>query len=233
MLPKQKTGPELTGSGPVPRFTSIMHSFLHRFSLYVLVVLLCAGLALASNLETAKRAYEVKDYATALKVATPLAEQGNAEAQLLLGRMYLKGEGVLMDPDQAIKWFKASARQGNGNAQFFLGSMYLLPQKDVGEGAKWLRLSAEQGNQDAQYVLGKAYIQGLEGLPRDPVQAEMWLWLAAKENLAFYKGELASAERQMSMDQMVKGRALAVAWKPKPGLKPEEQPKSGEKPVER
>jgi hypothetical protein len=57
----------------------------------------------------------------------------------------------------------------------------------------------------------------------------MWLWLAAKENLPFYKGELASAERQMTMDQLVKGRVLAVAWKPKPGLKPEEQPKAGEK----
>lgn len=229
MLPKQKTGLELTGSGPLPRFTSRMHSFLHRFVLYVFVVLLCAGLAIAADLETAKRAYEQKDYATALKEATPLAGQGNADAQLLLGRMYLKGDGVLMDREQAIKWFTASAAQGNADAQFLLGSMYLLPQKDIAEGVKWLRLSAEQGNQDAQYVLGKAYIQGLEGLPRDPVLAEMWLWLAAKENLPFYKGELASAERQMSMDQMVRGRALAVAWKPKSGLKPEEQPKSGEK----
>jgi TPR repeat protein len=140
--------------------------------------------------------------------------------------MYLKGDGVLRDNDQALKWLKASAAQGNAEAQFLLGSIYLLPQKDVNEGVKWLRLSADQGNQDAQYLLGKAYIQGLPALPRDPIQAEMWLWLAAKDNLAFYQGELASAERQMSMDQMVRGRALAAAWTPKPGLKREDKDKS-------
>ena len=87
----------------------------------------------------------------------------------------------------------------------------------------WLHLSAEQGNQDAQYLLGKTYSQGVQGVPRDPVQAEMWLWLAAQNNLAFYQGELLSAERQMTMDQMAHGRALAVAWKPKTGLKPDDQ----------
>jgi uncharacterized protein len=209
-----------------------VHSFRHRFLPCAFIVLLCAGLSAAADLETAKAAYEQKDYSTALKESTPLAKQGNAEAQVILGKMYLKGQGVITDPDEALKWFKASAVQGNAEAQFFLGSIYLLPQKDVAEGVKWTLLSAEQGNQDAQYVLGKAYIQGLPGLARDPVQAEMWLWLAAKDNLPFYQGELASAERQMSMNQLVSGRAKAVAWKPKPGLKPEEKPRAEETPGE-
>ena len=204
-----------------------MHSFSKRFFSCGFIALLCAGLAVAADLDAAKRAYQLKDYAAALKEATPIAEQGNPDAQVILGKMYLKGDGVLTDRDQAVKWFKASAAQGNSDAQFFLGSIYLLPQQDVTEGVKWLRLSAEQGNQDAQYLLGKTYIQGLEGLPRDPAQAEMWLWLAAKDNLPFYQGELLSAERQMTMDQKVRGRALAVAWKPKPGLKPEGQPQDG------
>jgi len=206
-----------------------MHSFSHRLSPFVFIVLVGAQFSAAADLKSAKRAYELKDYATALKEATPLAEQGNPDAQLLLGRMYLKGDGVLTDPDQAIKWFKASAAQGNSDAQFLLGSMYLLPQKDVAEGVKWLRLSAEQGNQDAQYLLGKAYLQGLEGLPRDPVKAEMWLRLAAKENLPFYKGELDSAEKQMTVDQRARGMALAVAWKPKHGLRPDAKPAPDQK----
>jgi len=89
---------------------------------------------------------------------------------------------------------------------------------------KWMRLSAEQGNKDAQYLPGKAYIQGLKDFARDPVQAEMWLRLAAKDNLEFYQNELLAAETQMSPEQLGNGKALAEAWKPKHGLRPDEKP---------
>lgn len=190
-----------------------MRSWLLRFSFCVFTILLCSLPSAAADLASAKLAYEQKDYATALKEFTPLAEQGNADAQLFLGRMYVKGQGVLKDPDTAMKWFKASAVQGNADAQFFVGAWYLLPHRDIAEGAKWLRLSAEQGNQDAQFLLGKAYMQG--ELPRDPVQADMWLRLAAKDNLKFYDTELRVAEAQMTPDQIGQGKELAAAWKPK------------------
>src|SRR6266404_9620071 len=175
---------------------------LQQFSFLVSTILVSAGLSAGADLASAKHAYEGKNYTTALNELTPLAEQGNADAQVMLGRMYLMGQGVLKDPDQAIKWFKASATQGNADAQFFLGSMYLLPRKDVAEGLKWLRFSAEQGNQDAQLFLGKAYMEGSPELPRDPVQGGMWLRLAAKNNLEFYQSQLAAAEKQMSADQI-------------------------------
>jgi len=192
-----------------------MVSMLRRCLSCAFAILLWGNVSAGADLESAKQAYQQKDYATALKELTPLAEQGNVEAQLFLGRMYMLGEGVLKDPEQAVKWFKASASQGNADAQFFLGSMYLLPRRDVAEGVKWLRLSAEQGNQDAQYLLGKAYLQGDKEQPRDPVQAEMWLSLAAERNLEFYQKELRGAEAQMNPDQIAKGKALAAAWKPK------------------
>ncbi len=203
---------------------------LQKVLVYVSTMLLYASLSAGADLASAKRAYENEDYATALKELTPLADQGNAEAQLILGKIYMKGQGVLKDPDQAIKWFKASATQGNADAQFFLGSIYVLPRKDIVEGVKWLRLSAEQGNQDAQLLLGKTYLDGSREVPRDPVQAEMWLWLAAKDNLPFYQTQLASAERQISPEQREKGKALAASWKPKPEPKPAGEPRSGEKP---
>ncbi len=83
-----------------------------------------------------------------------------------------------------------------------------------------MRLAAEQGNQDAQLLLGKTYMEGVPGVTRDPVQGEMWLRLAAKDNLPFYQSELSVAESHMSTDQITKGKTLAEAWKPKPGLKP-------------
>jgi hypothetical protein len=192
----------------------MMSSWLRHFSMLALMMFIGAS-ALPADLESAKRAYEQKDYATALKEFTPLADQGKAEAQLYLGKMYMMGQGVLKDPDLAIKWLKASASQGNADAQFFLGSIYLLPQTDVPEGMRWMRLSAEQGNKDAQYLVGKVYIQGLKEVARDPIQADMWLRLAAKDNLEFYQNQLLAAEEQMTPEQIARGKAMAEAWKPK------------------
>lgn len=193
-----------------------MHSWSQRFSACISGILLCGGLSAAADLDSAKRAYDEKDYVTAFKEFTVLAEQGNSTAQVMMGRMYMMGEGVKPDRDQAIKWHKAAAAQGNADAQFFLGALYLLPQTDIGEGVKWLRLSAQQGNQDAQYLLGKAYFQGAKGFPRDPVQGAMWLRLAAKDNKKFYQDELDGTERQMTPDQVAKAKALAAEWRPNP-----------------
>lgn len=193
-----------------------MHLLLERYSRCVFAILLSVGVSAAADLESAQRAYDQKDFVTALKELPALAEQGNADAQLILGKMYMMGQGVPKDSEQAFKWLKAAAMKGNADAQFFLGSMYLLPQKDIGEGLQWLRLSAEQGMQDAQYLLGKAYMQGPKELPRDPVQGGMWLRLAAKENKRFYQDELQSAERQMTPDQVAKAKTLADEWKPNP-----------------
>ncbi len=197
---------------------------LRRFFLCTFTILLLARFGAGADLASAKRAYEEKDYAMALTQLLPLAEKANPEAQLLLGKMYLNGQGVFADPKQAIKWFNASAAQGNADAQFFLGSIYLLPHRDVTEGVRWLRLSAEQGNKDAQYLLGKAYLQGDKELPRDPAQAEMWLRLAATDNLEFYQNELLGAEKQMTAEQIAKGKALAATWKVKPALRPDSKP---------
>ena len=186
-----------------------------RVSLCVSTIVLSAGLLAGADLASAKRDYQEKNYDAALKESTPLAEGGNADAQALLGRMYMMGQGVNQDRDRAMKWFKAAAVQGNADAEFLLGSMYLLPQQDVSEGMKWLRLSADQGQQDAQLLLGKSYLQGDKDLPRDPVQADMWLRLAAKNNLDFYQNELRAAEGQMTADQIAAGKALADTWKAK------------------
>lgn len=203
---------------------------LRQLSIPITAIFFCAGLSVATDLAAGKKAYEQRDFATAFKEFSPPAEQGDAEAQFLLGRMYLKGEGVLKDTNRALKLFTASATQGNADAQFFLGSYSVLTHLDIAQGLKWLRFSAEQGNQDAQLLLGKSYMEGNRELPRDPVQGEMWLTLAAKDNLPFYQSELAAAESHISQDQIAKGKALAAAWKPKPGLKPDNNPGSSEKP---
>jgi len=45
-----------------------------------------------------------------------LAGQGDAEAQLNLGTMYIRGRGVPQDFSEAYAWFNISATQGNVSA---------------------------------------------------------------------------------------------------------------------
>lgn len=52
------------------------------------------------------------------------AEQGDAEAQGLLGIKYSLGDGVPQDDQQAAAWYRKAAEQGNAKAQCRLGIMY-------------------------------------------------------------------------------------------------------------
>ena len=52
------------------------------------------------------------------------AEQGDAKAQYILGRMYENGQGVPQDYKEAVKWYRRSAEQGHSKAQFNLALRY-------------------------------------------------------------------------------------------------------------
>jgi hypothetical protein len=89
--------------------------------LAALAVSLClAAPVLAGPFEDGKAAYERGDYATALRLWLPLAEQGDAIVQFNLGLLYYWGHGVLQDSVQdyveAHKWFDLAAAQGNLSA---------------------------------------------------------------------------------------------------------------------
>jgi TPR repeat protein len=49
------------------------------------------------------------------------AEQGNADAQYSLGRLYYEGRGVPQDYAQAAAWHRKAAEQGDAVAQGSLG----------------------------------------------------------------------------------------------------------------
>ena len=59
----------------------------------ILLVLSFAALVAADPLEDADAAVKRRDYATALRLIRPLAEQGNATAQYNLGNFYDNGLG--------------------------------------------------------------------------------------------------------------------------------------------
>ena len=58
-------------------------------------------------------------YETAIKEFRPLAEQGHAQAQFLLGIMSSQGRGVLKDSVQAYRWYTLAASHGDDLAEKF------------------------------------------------------------------------------------------------------------------
>jgi TPR repeat protein len=68
------------------------------------------GTAMAGPLEDGEVAYQRGDYTVALRLWRPLADGGNADAQLGLGTLYINGGGgVPQDYAQAHMWFNLSA----------------------------------------------------------------------------------------------------------------------------
>lgn len=127
-------------------------------------------------------AYQKGDYATALRLLRPLAEEGDVQAQLILGLMYDHGRGVEANDPEAMKWFRRAADQGDARAQFNLATAYAeghgVPQ-DYAQAVKWYRRAAEQNHAQAQYNLGLLYARGEAVVPQDNVRAHMWFNLAA------------------------------------------------------
>jgi TPR repeat protein len=96
------------------------------------------------------KAYENKDYATALKEWRPLADEGDAAAQFNLGLLYYDGNGVPQDYREAARWFERSAQQGYTKSQLNLGAMYAIGRgvkRDYVQSYVWFSLCAAGGDE--------------------------------------------------------------------------------------
>tara|TARA_R110000868_G_scaffold359173_1_gene621027 strand:- start:3887 stop:4489 length:603 start_codon:yes stop_codon:yes gene_type:complete len=187
---------------------------MNKLQSLVLAITLLVGsvsVATAQDFEKGREAFIAGDYAAALQEWKPMAEQGNANAQFMLGFMYRDGQGVPQDDAEAVKWYQLAAELGVAGAQRNLGDMYRLGQgvpQDYAKAKKWYQLAAEQGVADAQANLGVMYSFG-EGVPRDYVMAYMWYDIASA-NGHEKAGEFRD-KRAGRMTQVDIAKALAMA----------------------
>src|SRR5262249_372208 len=136
------------------------------FKYEIATILMMGSLAtpvVAGPFEDASAAYSKGDYATALGLLHPLADQGQAGAQVILGVMYANGQGVPQNQVEAMKWYRLAADQGEAGAQTALGVVYangLGVPKDSAMAVEWFRKAADQGNANAQNNLGTMYDRG-------------------------------------------------------------------------
>jgi TPR repeat protein len=73
--------------------------------------------AFAGPWEDGMAAYNRGDYLPAIRLFRPLAEQGNAKAQSVLGVMYRRGQGVARSSVHAFVWFSRAAARGDKRAK--------------------------------------------------------------------------------------------------------------------
>ncbi|MDR2220959.1 MAG: SEL1-like repeat protein [Methylobacillus sp.] len=141
------------------------------------------------------------------------ATQGNAEAQYMLGMMYMHGWGLtaqssyvaVHDAAEAANWYRKAADQGHVQAQYALAFFV-----DDAESTRWFRKAADQGLAAAQYQLGWIYQNGLFGETKSNNHAVSWFRKAANQGYA--DAQYALGEMYRTGNSVKRNEAEATAW---------------------
>ena len=90
-----------------------------------LLLLMLSTTAVKADFNDGVVAYLTGDYDTAFNTMMSLADSTeDPMAQYWLGVMYLKGQGVEQNYEEAANWLRRSAQQSVPNAQFKLAGLY-------------------------------------------------------------------------------------------------------------
>ena len=132
------------------------------------------GLSLALGISSSAFAFSIPQPAAEV-AASKLAQiqiraqQGDSDAQYLLGLMYLSGRFVAMDATVGVQWMLAAAEQGHAKAQQTVADLSFegqLIKRDLSRAEHWYLVQSEQGNRWAHFRLGFIYAAGGDGVSR-------------------------------------------------------------------
>jgi hypothetical protein len=123
-----------------------------RFRAAAFGLLLLLGPVSAGPYEEGIAAYDRLDFAAALNLWLPLAEQGDSAAQFNVGVLYEKGLGVAQDMREAARWYRKAAEQGDAEAQYDMGRLHETGagvSMDPEEARKWYAAVIANARKDA------------------------------------------------------------------------------------
>ncbi|MFZ5877056.1 MAG: tetratricopeptide repeat protein [Nitrospirota bacterium] len=102
-----------------------------------------------SDFDEGMDAFNGGDYAKAFALLKPIADQGHAEAQCIIGNLYHFGWGVERNVREAIRWYTKSSERGYGLASNNLGSIFMAGEGDIPVDRKaaerWYQKACQQG----------------------------------------------------------------------------------------
>ena len=141
-----------------------------------------------------------------------MAEQGDAYAQYLMGRLCRDGPLLIPDSQKARHWFAQAAEQDLPEAQYALGKLLLSDDREVRdpeEGVRWMQKAAENGDHFAAYQLGKEYLTG-DVVTKDTAKAAKWFTQSAEAGNQFAQYRL--GKLHLTGQGVTRDQAQAMAW---------------------
>ena len=117
---------------------------------------------------------DAEAFGLSLKIASALrqkAEANDPKAALILGLLYMKGQGgVAKDPATAREWFRKAAEADNATAQVVLGLIYLKGgfgvDKDETTAVHWIEQAAAKEDPSGLFYFALLHING-QGVVRN------------------------------------------------------------------
>jgi TPR repeat protein len=121
-------------------------------------------------------AFEAKHFPMAAQILAPLAESGDAEAQVRMAVMQQNGLGMVTNLKEAVKNMRNAASKGHGLAIHGLGFMYYEGEgveQNYPEAVKLFEKAAAQGLVGSMMTLSNMYADGI-GVGKDSEKAQYW-----------------------------------------------------------
>ena len=155
-----------------------------------------------------------RDAAKAFQWFQRAAEKGHQRAQLNLGTLYLRGQGVPRDLIEARAWLEKAAAKGDPHALYALGramSESMGPvAADATRATDLYRQAAEKGHPLAALRLGLALGDGI-GVKHDVAAAQRWLLHAQASGIP---------EAALALGDMAARTPRAEGWPPRTTISP-------------
>jgi TPR repeat protein len=119
----------------------------------------------------------------------PLAEQGDVDAQIHVGWMLHKGNGVTKNLREAEKWYRLAIAANSATEEFYLGCLF-WNNKDLPRALEWFEKAGADGYSPALYHLGRMYRHGV-GVAASPAKAREYVDRAARLGHLFARRDIA------------------------------------------
>jgi predicted nucleic acid-binding Zn-ribbon protein len=152
-------------------------------------------------------AYDRANYATALKVWLPKAQEGDPQAQTYVGEIFEKGLGIQPDYQAALHWYRQAAEKGYAPAMINLGFLYEkglgVPQDPVAA-LNWYRKASGLDKTDIAFAASvEVYNRKMEELQQEATQY--------RQEAASLREQLATLQQQHRQTQAYLQRYRAEA----------------------
>ncbi len=177
----------------------------------------------ADALQDGAAAWLKGDFASSVRLLTPLADEGNPMAQTIVGGAYAGGWGIEKDCQKALEYLDRPIKSGYARAEYAMGRFShtgTCVKRSEQESFLWYQKAAAHHDPDADFALGLYYTIG-QGTKVDWVEAYRWYSLCLKDtqnmpslipqNVTAARDNLHYLNSVMSKDDIARSKRLIEA----------------------